>query len=200
MAEAHLKDLEFQARHSCETLTYWYDHDRGTAFCLIKAPSAGAVRGLHQDAHGLLPSEIIEVDPSMVAQFLGRVADPRTADQEPIEESAFRAIVFVEMVDSTDITKALGDSEALGPVRKYRDLVREALADHGGTEVDRAGDGFLISFASAHAAVACGISIQCALSREDTERDDGVPLEARVGIGAGEPVLDGDALFGSTII
>ena len=30
-------------------------------------------------------------------------------------------------------------------------------------------------------------------------RPDGVKLRARIGIGAGEPVLDGDALFGSTV-
>jgi class 3 adenylate cyclase len=30
-------------------------------------------------------------------------------------------------------------------------------------------------------------------------RADGVAVQARIGIGAGEPVLDGDALFGSTV-
>ena len=32
---------------------------------------------------------------------------------------------------------------ALSLVRRYRDIVRTALADYGGREVDRAGDGSL---------------------------------------------------------
>ena len=65
----------------------------------------------------------------------------------------FRAVMFVDMVSSTDITKAFGDSTALGIVRGYRDIVRKALLDHGGREVDCAGDGFLTSFQSVYAAV-----------------------------------------------
>ena len=114
-------------------------------------------------------------------------------------DSAFRAILFVDMVGSTPLTKALGDSAALALVRKYRDVVRRALVDHGGREVDRAGDGFLISFESAYAAVVCAIEIQRELFTENVERADGLPLITRMGIGAGEPVLDGDALFGSTV-
>jgi class 3 adenylate cyclase len=103
------------------------------------------------------------------------------------------------MVSSTDITKAFGDSTALGLVRRYRDIVRRALLDHGGREVDRAGDGFLTSFASVYAAVKCAITIQRELSRDNVDRTDGVAVQARIGIGAGEPVQDGDALFGSIV-
>jgi class 3 adenylate cyclase len=63
VAAAHQEDLRVQAQHACKSLTYWYDEQRGTAFCLIEAPTAGAVRALHRDAHGLIPNVIIEVDP-----------------------------------------------------------------------------------------------------------------------------------------
>ncbi len=199
LAEAHHLDLAVQDRHSCKAITYWHDQSRGTAFCLVEAPSAGAVREMHAEAHGLIPNQVIEVDPSTVVQFLGPLTDPEISEGEPVRESGFRALLFVDMVGSTDITKALGDSEALGLVRRYRDIVRTALVDHGGREVDRAGDGFLTSFGSAFAAVTCAISMQRGFSRENEERADGVRLRARMGIGAGEPVLDGDALFGSTV-
>jgi class 3 adenylate cyclase len=198
-AQAHQSDLEVQARHHCRALTYWYDEPRGTAFCLVEAPSATSVRQMHQEAHGLIPNQVVEVDASTVSQFLGRITDPETPAGQPLQDSAFRAILFVDMVSSTDITRALGDSEALGLVHRYRDIVRRALVDHGGREVDRAGDGFLTSFESAYAAVKCAVTIQRELSRYNTDRADGVAVQARVGIGAGEPVIDGDALFGSTV-
>lgn len=111
----------------------------------------------------------MEVDASTVAHFLGRIADPE-ADEGPIQDSAFRAILFVDMVSSTDITNILGDTKALSLVKRYRDVVRKALMDHGGREVDRAGDGFLTSFASAYAAVKCAITIQRELSMDNTRR------------------------------
>ncbi len=198
-AQAHQSDLEVQARHHCRALTYWYDEPRGTAFCLVEAPSMASVRDMHQEAHGLIPNQIIEVDAAAVSRFLGRITDPEIPAGQPIQDSAFRAILFVDMVNSTDITKKLGDSKALGLVHRYRDIVRVALVNNGGREVDRAGDGFLTSFESAYAAVQCAIMIQRELSRDNANRADGVAVQARVGIGAGEPVIDGDALFGSIV-
>jgi class 3 adenylate cyclase len=103
------------------------------------------------------------------------------------------------MVSSTDLTRALGDTAALGLVRRYRDIVRRALVKHDGREIDRAGDGFLTSFESAYAAVTCAIAIQRALASDNAARADRPALEVRIGIGAGEPVQDGEALFGSTV-
>ena len=62
VAQAHERDLEVQNRHFCKALTYWYDEPRGTAFCLIEAPSESAVREMHREAHGLIPNQVIEVD------------------------------------------------------------------------------------------------------------------------------------------
>ena len=127
---------------------------------------------MHREAHGLISNQIIEVEASTVAQFLGRITDPEAAKGQPIQDSAFRAILFVDMVSSTDITKALGDSLALILVRRYRTIVRKALVDHGGREVDRAGDGFLTSFESVYAAVKCAITIQRELSMDNVNRAD----------------------------
>ena len=136
-AQAHRSDLEVQARHHCRALTYWYDEPRGTAFCLVEAPSMTSVREMHREAHGLIPNQIIEVDSSAVSQFLGRITDPETPAGQPLQDSAFRAVMFIDMVSSTDITMKLGDSKALGLVHGYRDIVRRALVDNGGREVDR---------------------------------------------------------------
>jgi hypothetical protein len=104
VAAAHQEDLRVQAQHACKSLTYWYDEQRGTAFCLIEAPTAAAVRALHREAHGLIPNVVIEVNPSTVSSFLGRVTDPEGAAGEPIREGGFRAIMFTDMANSTLIS------------------------------------------------------------------------------------------------
>ncbi len=199
VAQAHHSDLKIQSRHACKALTYWYDESRGAAFCLIEAPSSAAVNNMHREAHGLIPNQIIEVDGTAVTRFLGRITDPEVEETKPIKESAFRAIVFIDLVRSTDLTRLLGDALALELMHRYRQIVRKMLVDHGGREVDRAGDGFLTSFESVYSAVRCSIAIQRELAAENAARDTDAMLQVRIGVGAGEPIIDGDALFGTII-
>lgn len=194
VAEAHQKDLAIQHKHSCKGMTYWYDGDRGTVFCLIEAPSADAVREMHREAHGLVPNEVIEVDPKAVLGFMGRVADPAGVT---IEESGFRALVFTDMAGSTKLTNELGDDAALEVLRQHHEIVLKHVQRCNGHEVDRAGDGFLLSFASVGKAVECGIAVQKDLVEHNRGRT--YPILVRIGIGAGEPVAHGKALFGSVV-
>ena len=199
VAEAHQQDLKIQSHHSCKALTYWFDEQRATVFCLIEAPTEAAVRALHREAHGLIPSVVVEVEPSTIANFLGRVADPENTTAKPIREAGFRALMFIDMANSTDITNSLGDAKAQAVLAKYREIVRENLLAHEGREVDRAGDGFLTSFASASQAVTCAVAIQRSIRAHNSKGALPVEIKVRIGLGAGEPLADGDALFGSTV-
>jgi class 3 adenylate cyclase len=199
VAEAHQQDLRVQAQHSCKALTYWFDEQRGTAFCLIEAPTEASVRAMHRAAHGLIPNMIIEVQPSAVAAFLGRVADPDDATSNPIREAGLRALMFTDMANSTQITNSLGDAQAQPVLAKHHEIVRHALLAHEGREVDRAGDGFLTCFASVSQAVACAVTIQRAFQSYNSRGALPIAIQVRIGLGAGEPLVDGDALFGSTV-
>ena len=199
VAAAHQQDLKVQARHSCKALTYWFDDHRGTVFCLFEAPTEAAVRALHRDAHGLIPNTVAEVDTATVASFLGRVTDPAGPAAHPIREPGFRALMSTDMVNSTETTNTLGDARARTVLAAYSEIVRHALLDHEGREIDRAGDGFLTCFASVSQAVGCAIAIQRALHRENVSGALPVAIGVRIGLAAGEPLEDAGALFGSTV-
>ena len=199
VAAAHQQDLRVQVHHACKALTYWFDEQRGTAFCLIEAPTEAAVRAMHREAHGLTPNVIIEVNPATVAGFLGRVTDPNGEAANPIREAGFRALMFTDMANSTQITSSLGDAKAQSVLAKHHEIIRQALLGHEGREVDRAGDGFLTSFASVSQAVACAVTIQRAFHSYNSRGAASVNIQVRIGLGAGEPIADGDALFGSTV-
>ncbi len=51
-------------------------------------------------------------DTSGQAEIIQKPVHAEEDKDKPIQESGFRAIMFVDMVSSTDITKALGDSAA----------------------------------------------------------------------------------------
>ncbi len=198
VAAANQEDLKVQAKHGCRTLTYWFDEKRGTVFCLVDAPSADAVVAVHREAHGSLPVDVIEVDPSDVGAFLGRLGDPEGEEAQPLRDAAFRAMMFTDMVGSTELTVRLGDEVAFDVLEIHHRIIRGAIGAHRGREVDRAGDGFLASFNTAQQAVDCGAAIQQLLALyNETDRD--APIHVRIGIGAGEPVTRGDSLFGAAV-
>ena len=51
-AKLHVKDLEIQDQYGVRFLTYWYDAERRTTFCLVDAPDKETADKVHAEAHG----------------------------------------------------------------------------------------------------------------------------------------------------
>ena len=204
IADAHQKDLALQERYGVKFLTYWFDEMRSTAFCLIEAPNRETIEHAHNEAHGSVPNEVLEVDPAVVDAFLGRIKDPppiATAADNSVEvpiDPGFRTIMFTDLKDSTLMTTLYGDAKALHLLHVHNALTRNALNAHGGREVKHTGDGIMASFTAAADAVACAIAIQKAFSGYNNEHAD-TPLYVRIGLSAGEPIEEHGDLFGKTV-
>jgi class 3 adenylate cyclase len=200
ISNAHEKDLAIQDKHNCKFITYWFDDDRHTGFCLVDAPSKEALQNAHDEAHGGIPHEIIEVDPAIVKGFLGRVKDPEPATpQGEIQvDSAFRTIMFTDLKDSTLMSTIFGDAKALHLVRVHNALTRNALRENQGSEVKHTGDGIMASFDSVTNAVKCSIDIQRAFEAYNQEHPD-ESLYVRIGMSAGEPIEESGDLYGKAV-
>jgi class 3 adenylate cyclase len=194
-ASAHLRDLEVQDQFGVRFITYWFDDDRQTAFCLATAPDRDAVEAVHEASHGQMPYQIIEVDGSTVERFMGGIVDHPPG--EPYVDTAFRTIVFTDIEDSTNLTQRLGDAGAMAVVHAHDDIVREALTRCGGSEVKHTGDGIMAAFRSVSDAIRSAIWIQHRIVEVAGSRD--LPLRVRIGLSAGEPVTEGDDLFGAAV-
>jgi class 3 adenylate cyclase len=199
IAEAHRKDLEIQDRYGVKFLTYWFDEQRGTTFCLIDAPDESTVQCVHREAHGHVPGEIVEVALSAVEAFLGRIQDPEPPPGRLSEgvDSGHRAIMFTDIVGSTAMTERLGDRRATELVRAHDAIVRRCLKHSGGREIKHTGDGIMASFSSTPEAVACAALIQQEFRRFNNGNVE--PIHIRIGLDCGEPVEDSNDLFGSTV-
>ena len=74
---------------------------------------------------------------------------------------------------------------------EHFELLRDAIASSGGREVKNTGDGLMVAFASASAAVECAVAMQQLFERRYRDAEQG--LHVRIGLGAGESsVKDGD--------
>jgi class 3 adenylate cyclase len=195
IAAAHTADLDVQSRFGVQYLTYWLDYERQRAFCLASGPDRDSVVAVHQESHGMLPNEVIEVDGGDVERFLGPIRNH--APGEAYVETAFRTIVFTDIVGSTRLTQRLGDSAAMGLLRVHDRIARGAIGQRGGSEVKHTGDGLMASFGSVSAALESAVAIQRELADHNRTAEDA--LEIRIGVAAGEPVLENDDLFGAAV-
>jgi len=202
VADAHQKDLALQDKYNVKFLTYWFDEMRCTAFCLIEAPNRDTIERAHDEAHGLVPNDIIEVDPAVVAASLGRIKDPPATSPEKSEgtrvDPGFRAIMFTDLKDSTRMTTLYGDAKALHLLHVHNALTRNSLNAHRGREIKHTGDGIMASFASVPDAVECAIAIQKAFAAYNQEHAE-APLYLRIGMSAGEPIEEHGDLFGKAV-
>jgi len=197
LAEAHRLDTEVQEKYGVRYSTYWFDPEHGTVFCLAEGPNERAVVAVHEEAHGQLPSAVIELDPTApLNALLGPL--PTHPVGTAYAESAMRAIVFTDIRGSVAQTMELGDDGHMEVLRAHNDIVRRGLEEQGGREVKHTGDGIMAAFASVSSAVEFAINAQRAFAEWNTESE--TPLHVGVGISAGEPVTgDNEDLFGAVV-
>jgi class 3 adenylate cyclase len=98
-------------------------------------------------------------------------------------ERVLTTIAFTDIVGSTQRAAALGDDRWRDLLDRHDTIVRHEIQRFGGCEVNTAGDGFVATFTSPSAAIACAEEIV------DAVRVLGI--EVRVGIHAGEVEVRG---------
>ena len=199
VANGHRQDLEIGEKYGVKYMTYWWDHERGTGFCLVDAPDATTAEHVHREAHGHIASAIIPVDLAAVEAFLGRIGDPRAAPGVAASaiDAGLRAIMFTDIVGSTEMTARLGDAAGLELVRVHDALVRRGLDAHRGREIKHTGDGIMAAFNNVADAVHAAADIQRRFAAYNVEATES--LNVRIGIHAGEPVANHSDLFGTTV-
>jgi class 3 adenylate cyclase len=100
-------------------------------------------------------------------------------------------VVFSDVVGSTERAAESGDRRWNDMLEAHRTDVRRLLARHGGTEVDTAGDGFLVAFDSPTSAIRCSLAV--------SESSRAAGLEVRIGLHAGEAVRQRDQVTGLAV-
>ena len=94
------------------------------------------------------------------------------------------AILFTDMVGSTELSQRLSPEAADEVRRTHFSILRQAIAEAGGTEVKNLGDGLMVVFGSASAALACGVAMQQGVELDNRGSEHSVGL--RVGLSGGE--------------
>jgi class 3 adenylate cyclase/streptogramin lyase len=109
----------------------------------------------------------------------------------PERQRVLATVLFSDIVGSTEKAEALGDRQWRHVLATHHRIVRRALKEHRGKEIDTAGDGFFARFDQPSDAIDCAL--------EMIRRLRGLDIDIRAGVHMGEVEITGSNLTGITV-
>ena len=107
-------------------------------------------------------------------------------------------VLFTDLVGSTELASSLTPKAGDEVRNKHFSALRQAIATSGGTEVKNLGDGLMVVFPAASAALSCAVAMQQAVHRDNAGAHR--PLGIRVALSAGEATKEAGDYFGDPVI
>ncbi len=115
-------------------------------------------------------------------------------------ERKLAAILAADVVGYSRLA-GLDETGAVDRLEHFETQVIRPLVDlHGGRIFKTMGDGYLVEFASAVAALSCAVDWQKRLSSWRVEEAHDQPLRMRIGLHLGDVVVRGDDILGNGVI
>jgi len=106
--------------------------------------------------------------------------------------------MFTDMVGYSAMTQK-NENLALELLEEHRQILRSFFSEHGGHEVETAGDAFFVEFTSALEAVQCAIEIQKALFERNKSTPSEKQIRIRIGVHLGDVVHSGKNVLGDGV-
>lgn len=140
-------------------------------------PLRGIYTWIDEDAH--------EATMAATADFVARL------DRRAQPTRVLATLLFTDIVGSTERAATLGDGAWRELLGRHHAIVRREIAQHGGRELDTAGDGFFASFEGPARAVQAAAAMSSALGEAG--------VQIRAGIHTGECEIAEDKLAGIAV-
>ena len=117
------------------------------------------------------------------------------------EDRIPRRLAAIMAVDVVGYSRLMGEDEAgtAAAVRAHREAAGPLVASFGGRLVKTMGDGLLLEFPSAVAAVECALAIQTLMTERNADVHDAQRIVYRVGVNVGDVLIEGDDILGEGV-
>ncbi|MCW8845126.1 MAG: adenylate/guanylate cyclase domain-containing protein [Gammaproteobacteria bacterium] len=109
------------------------------------------------------------------------------------------AILFADVVGSTQLYESLGDEQARETVSMCIDVMRQATEKNNGTVIKTMGDEVMSTFPTPDDALNAGALMQHKIAESPELTVSGVPVAIRIGCHYGPVVLENRDIFGSAV-
>tara|TARA_R110002096_G_scaffold130643_5_gene279974 strand:- start:65440 stop:66336 length:897 start_codon:yes stop_codon:yes gene_type:complete len=108
------------------------------------------------------------------------------------------AIVFADVVGSTQLYDKFGDTKASETVASCLDIMKDATYQFNGTVIKTIGDEVMSTFESVDDAMGAAVMMQSRIS-EAGKKEDGIPVSIRIGCHYGPVVQEQNDIFGAAV-
>ncbi len=108
------------------------------------------------------------------------------------------AIVFADVVGSTQLYDKFGDSKANETVAACLDIMKDATHQYDGTVIKTIGDEVMSTFASADDAMGAAVMMQAHITA-GSKKEDSIPVSIRIGCHYGPVVQEQNDIFGAAV-
>lgn len=187
------------ALHVAADVTHLIPKVRVSTLVIDRPEARPSLRGDVPFGVEIVDARLVEVDGNDVLVWLGDIDDLTaeiedfvTGSRQPVTaERELLAVMFSDIVGSTERAARLGDRRWREALDAHDRLMRAELQRHSGTARNTAGDGWLSTFATPSAAARCAARLHRVMA------DIGIQL--RIGIHCGEVERRGGNIAGIAV-
>jgi AraC-like DNA-binding protein len=178
--QCHVADKAIQRRYGVRYLQILLNQPQGYLFCLVEGPDKDACARVHQEAHGNIACNILEITESDFSALLANKAKDGldfTLNHDGTLDTGNRAILSLDLLGVSDHCRAA------------RSRVSEVFVQYSARAVESPDNRVKVFFDSCSSAVEAGLAIGTRISELN------LPVEARMGIDIGPPLKEKGNLF-----
>ena len=197
---AHMTDKATQDRYGVKYHQFWVNKDTGSIFCLIEGPNPEACIKVHEEAHGNVACNIIEVQPGMINLFMGQnppVQNGIVYDQNGEIDPGFRFIMVLDIVVNTSLSNHSSIDKFILPKKPRKEAIK-VIQKFQGELVENLSDDSIISvFTNPDQSFKCALTIQELFNKRLDEEEWNISF--KIGLSEGQPVTMADSFFKDSI-
>ena len=108
------------------------------------------------------------------------------------------AILFADVVGSTQLYEKFGDTQASATVALCLDIMKDATYQYNGTVIKTIGDEVMSTFETVDEAMGAAVLMQSRIT-EESKREGGIPVSIRIGCHYGPVVQEQNDIFGAAV-
>lgn len=198
---AHLADKRTEAKYGVKCLQFWVNKEAGTVFCLLEAPDKKACIDTHQEAHGGIACNIIDVDPIMLKLFIGSgkyVEHGIVHTSQGLLDPGHRYILILDLTVKTNFSDSNPKVELPDP-NISKTVAKDIVKGMNGKVIEDPGrENLTALFEESNQVLKCALALHKEFSaRVDIEMWN---VEFRIAINYGQPVTMKEGLFSETLV
>ena len=180
-----------------ESLREKIEEEKGPMATVVQA--AEALEPILAEAFQKRPSRLGKIGLKSAEMLAGLAAEDARSNGRLAAIAAGKTvgIVFVDVSGFTTYTASHGDEAASELISNLEEIIIRAIKPVKGECVKQLGDGFLLAFPSASQAVRGAVSLRAYIEKK--RRRDDFPLDLRISVHAGEPLVEQDDLLGHDV-